>query len=164
MEIRENRERIVMKILVDADACPVKEAIVREAKKRAVPVVMILDNSHLLQDGYSEIVTVDQGADSADFKLISLLSPGDLVVTQDFGVAAMALGKGASAVNQNGLIFTADNIDRLLFERHIGKELRRSGRRSGKTRGRTKEDDAAFIRALVHLLDEPARLGKEPWA
>ena len=114
-----------MKILVDADACPVKKIIVREARQRQIPVIMIIDSSHILQDGYSQVITVDQGTDSADFKLISLTEPGDLVVTQDFGVAAMALSKGASALNQNGLIFTSENIDQLLFERHIGKELRR---------------------------------------
>lgn len=143
-----------MRIYVDADACPVKPIIVREAKKRSVPVTMILDNSHILNDGYSEIITVDQGANSADFKLISLLSPGDLVITQDFGVAAMALGKGAKALNQNGLIFTSGNIDRLLFERHIGKELRRSGKKAGKTRARSKADDEAFEKALIGILDQ----------
>lgn len=141
------------KILVDADACPVKQIIVREAKKRGIPVTMVIDNSHILDDGYSEVITVDQGADAADFKLVSLLSPGDLVVTQDFGVAAMALGKGAMAINQNGLIFTASNIDRLLFERHIGKELRRSGKKAGKTRARSAEDDAAFEKAFIRLID-----------
>lgn len=141
-----------MKILVDADACPVKEIIVRQARRRSIPVIMIIDSSHILQDGYSEVITVDQGADSADFKLISLTAPGDVVVTQDFGVAAMALGKGAAALNQNGLIFTAENIDRLLFERHIGKELRRSGKRARKTRARTKTDDEAFEKALVEIL------------
>lgn len=142
-----------MKILVDADACPVKEIIIREARKRSIPVIMIIDNSHVLQDGYSEIITVDQGADSADFKLISLTSSGDLVITQDFGVAAMALSKNAAALNQNGLIFTPENIDQLLFERHIGKELRRSGKKAGKNRARTKTDDEAFEKAFVDILN-----------
>lgn len=144
-----------MKILVDADACPVKKIIVREARQRQIPVIMIIDSSHILQDGYSQVITVDQGTDSADFKLISLTEPGDLVVTQDFGVAAMALSKGASALNQNGLIFTSENIDQLLFERHIGKELRRSGKKAGKTRARTKTDDTAFEKALIHMLGNP---------
>ena len=83
-----------MEIYVDADACPVKEIIVREAKKRKIPVTMVIDTSHELSDGYSRIITVDKARDSVDIKLINLVSPGDLVVTQDFGVAAMALGKG----------------------------------------------------------------------
>ena len=82
-----------MKILVDADACPVKEIIVRQAKKRGIPVVMLLDTSHILNDGYSKVITVDKGRDSVDIRLANLLEAGDIVVTQDFGVAALALGK-----------------------------------------------------------------------
>ena len=141
-----------MKILVDADACPVKEIIVREAKARALRVIMICDTAHEIRDGYSETVTVDKGADSADLKLISLGEAGDLVITQDYGVAAMALGKGMKALNQNGLIYTADNIDRLLFERFLGKKVRRSGGRTKNMKKRSSEDDAAFERALRMLL------------
>lgn len=141
-----------MKILVDADACPVKEIIVREAKARSLRVIMVCDTAHEIRDGYSETVTVDKGADSADLKLISLGGPGDIVVTQDYGVAAMALGKGMKAVNQNGLIYTADNIDRLLFERFLGKKVRRSGGRTKNMKKRSAEDDAAFERALRQLL------------
>ena len=141
-----------MKILVDADACPVKEIIVREAKARSLRVIMVCDTAHEIRDGYSETVTVDKGADSADLKLISLSEQGDIVVTQDYGVAAMALGKGLKAVNQNGLIYTADNIDRLLFERFLGKKVRRSGGRTKNMKKRSAEDDAAFERSLRQLL------------
>ena len=113
---------------------------------------MVCDTAHEIRDGYSETVTVDKGADSADLKLISLGGPGDTVVTQDYGVAAMALGKGMKAVNQNGLIYTADNIDRLLFERFLGKKVRRSGGRTKNMKKRSAEDDAAFERALRQLL------------
>ena len=148
-----------MKILVDADACPVKDIIVREAKSRRMPVIMVCDTAHELHDGYSEVVTVDKGADSADLKLISLAAAGDLVVTQDFGVAAMALGKGVKALNQNGLIYTADNIDRLLFERFLGKKVRRSGGRTKNMKKRSSEDNDAFERALRQLLD----MEEEKW-
>ena len=94
-----------MKILVDADACPVKEIIVRQAKKRGIPVVMLLDTSHILNDGYSKVITVDKGRDSVDIRLANLLEAGDIVVTQDFGVAALALGKRAKAMNQNGMVY-----------------------------------------------------------
>ena len=83
---------------------------------------------------------------------MGLLTRDDVVVTQDFGLAAMVLGKGARVVNQNGLIYTNDNIDKLLLERHIGQKVRRGG---GKTRGpakRTKEDDARFEAAFESLL------------
>ena len=95
-----------MKILVDADACPVKKIIVRIARKRDIPVTMVIDTAHELNDGYSTVVTVDKGPDSVDFKIMGLLSAGDIVVTQDYGLASIALGKGAMAINQNGLVYT----------------------------------------------------------
>lgn len=145
-----------MKILVDADACPVKNILVREAKKRNLPVTMLIDTSHVLNDGYSTVITVDQGRDSADIRLANLIEKGDLVVTQDFGVAAMALGKGAFALNQNGLVYSDENIDRLLFERHLGQKIRRGGGKAGKAKKRTHADDEAFAAALQKLLDNAA--------
>lgn len=143
-----------MRILVDADACPVRGIIFREAKRRGIPVIMIIDTSHELHDGYSQVITVDKGRDSADFKLISLLLPTDIVVTQDFGVAAMALGKGARALNQNGMAYTAENMDRLLFERHLGQKIRQGGGRRANPRKRTPDDDRAFETELIRLLDQ----------
>jgi len=141
-----------MQILVDADACPVKQIIVRLAKQRSIPVTMLIDTAHELNDGYSTIITVDKQADSVDFALMGLLTRDDIVVTQDFGLAAMALGKGARVVNQNGLVFTNDNIDKLLMERHIGQKVRRGG---GRTKGppkRTKENDERFEATLTSML------------
>jgi uncharacterized protein YaiI (UPF0178 family) len=146
-----------MQILVDADACPVKQIIVRQAKIKKIPVTMLIDTSHEMNDGYSRVITVDKQADSVDYALMGLLTVDDVVVTQDFGLAAMVLGKGAKAINQNGLIFTNENMDGLLLERHIGKQIRRSG---GKTKGpakRTKDDDARFEAAFEKLLSEYTR-------
>lgn len=143
-----------MKILVDADACPVKEILVEEARRRSIPVTMVLDTSHVLNDGYSTVVTVDQGRDSADLRLANLAQPGDLVVTQDYGVAAVALARGAMALNQNGLVYSGSNIDRLLYERALGQEIRRAGGRAGKNRRRTRADDDAFRAALLQLLEK----------
>ena len=142
-----------MKILVDADACPVKTIIVREARKRGIPVTMVIDTSHELNDGYSQVVVVDKGADSADIKLINLTEPGDLVVTQDFGVAAMALGKGALALNQNGMQYTEQNMDQLLFERHVGKEVRRRGQHTKGASKRTDAENHAFEAKFITLLE-----------
>jgi len=142
-----------MQILVDADACPVKQIIVRLAKKNKIPVTMLMDTAHQLNDGYSTVITVDQQADSVDYALMGLLTRDDIVVTQDYGLAAMIIGKGAKAVNQNGLVFTNENIDRLLMERHVGQKIRRSG---GRTKGppkRTKEDDARFEAVFEGLLN-----------
>jgi uncharacterized protein YaiI (UPF0178 family) len=142
----------LMQILVDADACPVKQIIVRLAKERNIPVTRLIDTSNELNDGYSRIITVDKAADSVDYALMGLLTREDIVVTQDFGLAAMVLGKGARVINQNGLVYTNDNIDKLLMERHIGQKVRRSG---GRTKGmpkRTKEDNERFEAAFVKMI------------
>jgi len=142
-----------MQILVDADACPVKEIIVRIAKVKKIPVTMLCDTSHQLNDGYSKIITVDKQADSVDFALIGLLTSSDIVVTQDYGLAAMVLGKGAKAINQNGLVYTNDNIDRLLMERHVSGKIRRGGGRTKGPAKRTKEDNDRFEMAFEKITE-----------
>ncbi len=152
-----------MRILVDADACPVKRIVVRLAKTKQVPVIMVADTSHDLEDGYSEIVIVDKARDSADIKLANLLQKGDVVITQDYGVAAMALGKGAAALDQNGRIYNEENMDRLLFERYLGQKNRCVGGASHRAMGmkgpkrRTAEEDASFEKSLCRLLEIPTK-------
>ena len=143
-----------MKILVDAVACPVKNEIEEIVRRYNISVIMFIDTSHILKSEYSEIVTVDKSADSVDIALINRTCAGDIVVTQDYGVAAMALGKKAYAINQNGLIYTAENIDRLLFERHIGKKVRRSGGRTGTIKKRTLEDNKRFSENFIALIEK----------
>ncbi|GHV55189.1 UPF0178 protein [Synergistales bacterium] len=141
-----------MQILVDADACPVKEIIVRLAKRRGIPVTMLIDTSHELRGGYGTIITVSKQADSVDYALMGLLRSGDIVVTQDFGLAAMALGKGARVIHQNGLVYTNENIDGLLMDRYIGQKVRRGGGRAKGPAKRTKDDDERFEAAFSDLL------------
>jgi uncharacterized protein YaiI (UPF0178 family) len=141
-----------MQILVDADACPVKEIIVRLAKKKEIPVTMLIDTSHQLNDGYSRVITVDKGADRVDFALMELVDNNDIVVTQDYGLAAMVLSKGAKVINQNGWIYTNENIDRLLMERHLNAKIRRAGNRRSGISKRTKADNTKFEVAFERLL------------
>lgn len=142
-----------MKILVDADSCPVKDIIVKTAKKYNLEVIMFFDTSHIYEDDYSKVLTVDKGRDSADFALINFLKKGDIVVTGDYGVASLALTKIASALNQNGLIYTNMNIDTLLYNRYIGSKIRSAG---GKTKGpkkRNSKDDKSFEESLMKLIE-----------
>lgn len=143
-----------MRILVDADACPVKKQIIRVAKRHQIPVMMLIDTSHQLEDGYSQVIVVDKARDSVDIKLINLLRKEDLVVTQDYGVAAMALGKGAKAIHQSGMVYDQNNIDRLLFERHLGAKIRRAGGKTANPKKRAPADDLAFEAALERLVQE----------
>ena len=115
-----------MQIFVDADACPVVGIVEKIAKQHNVPVTLLCDTNHVLSSDYSEVIVVGAGADAVDYKLISICRKRDIVVSQDYGVAAMALGKGAYAIHQSGKWYTNDNIDQMLMERHLNKKARRS--------------------------------------
>ncbi len=146
-----------MRILVDADACPVKQIIEKTAKKYRIDVVMYIDSSHILSSDYSRIVQVGQGKDAVDIALMNDCEKGDIVVTQDYGVASMALGKKAYAIGNSGLIYDNDNIDKLMFERFLHQKVRRSGKKGGKMNNpkkRTNEDDLRFERNLIKLCEE----------
>ena len=144
-----------MRILVDADACPVVRIVEAVAKRRQLPVTLLCDTNHVLTSDYSEVKTIGAGADAVDFALINLCRQGDVAVTQDYGVAALALGKGACAIHQSGREFTPENIDGLLMERHMAKKARMSKAKhhlKGPPK-RTKEDDLRFEAAFEKLLD-----------
>ena len=150
-----------MKIYVDADACPVKSIIVDTAKRYRIDVVMVCDTSHIINDGYSEVITVDKASDSADLALINCVNKGDVVVTQDYGVGCLAISKGAYAINQNGMIYSDDNIDRILFERFLSKKVRNSGGKTKNISKRTKVDDEMFKSVFNKLINEVYSNGTE---
>lgn len=143
-----------MKILVDADACPVVRQVEKIAKKYSVPVILLCDTNHILTSDYSEIKVIGAGADAVDIALANICKRGDVAVTQDYGVAALVLGKGGYAIHQSGKIFTNDNIDGLLMERHINKKARMASSKNHLKgpKKRTKEDDLRFESAFESLL------------
>lgn len=145
-----------MKIMVDADACPVKELIIGYAKKHGLEVIMVCDVAHILfyQEDFVTIVTVDQGADSADLAIANRTQRGDICITQDYGLASLLLAKKATVLHPNGFFYTQENIDRMLFERHLSREMRRQKKsRGGHIRKRTKEDDEKFLSALERAIE-----------
>ena len=149
-----------MQIYVDADACPVVGIVEKIAKKYQIPVTLLCDTNHVLTSDYSEVVVVGAGADAVDYKLISLCHRGDIVVSQDYGVAAMALGKGAYAIHQSGKWYTEENIDQMLMERHLNKKARRASHKNHLKgpKKRTAEDDERFAQSFERLIE--AALGE----
>ena len=109
-------------IYVDADACPVVRIVEKIAEKYTIPVTLLCDTNHVLQSDYSEVIVVGAGADAVDYKLISICHKGDIAVSQDYGVAAMALGKSTYAIHQSGKRQTNDNIERMPMERLLNKK------------------------------------------
>ncbi len=145
-----------MKILVDADACPVVKEIESIARMHAVEVVLLCDTSHILQTDYSRVEVISAGAEAVDMALMNFCKRGDVVVTQDYGVAAMVLGKGAFAMHQDGWQYTNDNIERLLMERYEAKKWRRTSGRyaSGGQKKRTEKDNEKFFSAFLQMVKE----------
>ena len=143
-----------MQIFVDADACPVVGIVETIAEKYNISTTLLCDTNHVLYSDYSEVIVVGAGADAVDYKLISICHKGDIVVSQDYGVAAMALGKGVYAIHQSGKLYTDENIDRMLMERHLNKKARR-GSAKNHIKGpkkRTNEDDERFAQSFEKLV------------
>ena len=154
VEITTRETRLMMQILVDADACPVVDIVELIAEKYNIPTTLLCDTNHVLFSDYSKVIVVGAGADAVDYKLISICHKGDVVVSQDYGVAAMALGKGAYAIHQSGKWYTNENIDQMLMERHLNKKARRSSHKSHMKgpRKRTEEDDVRFAQSFEKLI------------
>ena len=143
-------------IYVDADACPVVKQIEKVAKCHNIPVTLFCDTNHVLKSDYSEVRIIGSGADAVDFALVNSSRAGDIVVTQDYGVAAMALARGAYAINQDGGRYTNENIEGLLAKRHFIKKMINATHKHHLKgpRKRTVEDDEKFSEALEQLLNK----------
>lgn len=143
-----------MRILVDADACPVVDIIEELAMKHEIPVILFADTSHILVSDYSEVRVIDKGADAVDFAIMGVCQQGDIIVTHDYGVAAMALGMGVKAIHHTGREYTDDNIEQLLMDRHLAKKERAKGKRRVKSSPR-EVIEGSFCENFEELLKSP---------
>ncbi len=141
-----------MRVLIDADGCPVVDIAAKIAKLKNAECIILCDTSHVFEKDGANTITVSKGADSVDFVLVNMVQKGDIVVTQDYGLAAMCLARGALPINQNGVTYDNDNIDGLLMQRHMAKKIRMSGGRLKGNLKRTPEQDKAFHEKLKELL------------
>lgn len=139
-------------VIVDADACPrgALRILQRLQPECGYRLITVASFHHRIEG--TEHVTVGDAPDEADLAVANRVRPGDIVVTQDWGLAALALAKGARCLSPNGFIYTSDRIDFLLDERHIKAKHRRAGGRTRGPQARTPEDDEAFEQALRRLL------------
>lgn len=141
-----------MKVLIDADACPVTDIAVTVCRQKHVECVLLCDTAHEIHRDGAQTLVFDKGADSVDFALVNRVCAGDIVITQDYGLASMCLAKCARVLHQDGWEYTEYNIQALLFQRHESKKHRMAG---GRTKGPSKrkpEQDAAFRNAFQQLL------------
>lgn len=143
-------------VWVDADGCPVVTETIALCREFKTACVLLCDTAHEMAREGAVTITVSKGADSVDYALVNRVQKGDLVVTQDYGLAAMCLARGTRPLNQNGLLFTADNMDSLLFARHNNRKIRNAGGRIKGPAKRTAQQNEDFSNALRRLLEEDA--------
>ena len=141
-----------MKVLIDADGCPVVDIAVAEAKKRGIECLILCDTAHYFAKDGAKTITVSTGSDSADFVLVNLVKNSDIVITQDYGLAAMCLAKKAFVLNQDGMEYTSFNIDSLLQSRHMAKKIRNAGGRLKGPSKRKKEQNDSFLKSYISLI------------
>ena len=141
-----------MKILIDADGCPVVDIAVRLGTKYGVPCLILCDTAHEFTRNGVETLVFDKGADSVDYSLVNRVVPGDIVITQDYGLASMCLARNARVLHQDGWEYTRDNIDALLLVRHESRKHRAAGGRFKGPKKRTFQQDLAFEQALRMIL------------
>ncbi len=141
-----------MKVLIDADACPVVDIAVQLCADHNIQCVLFCDTAHEIRKAGAITLVLDKGADSVDFALVNQAESGDIVITQDYGLASMCMAKGARILHQDGWEYTQYNIEALLYQRHTAREFRAAG---GRTKGPSKRkpaQDEAFRSALSDLL------------
>lgn len=141
-----------MEIYIDADGCPVVEQTIKIAKKYNIGVIIVKNFAHQITSDYASVISVDISRDSADFYIVNHLNAQDIVITQDYGLAAMVISKQAIPINQNGIIYTKENIDGMLNRRHLHQELRRQNKYLGKSKKRKIQWDISFEEQLRKLL------------
>lgn len=143
----------MVNLYIDADGCPVVDETIELACYYELPVTIVCDTSHVFSSEYASVLMADKGRDQSDFLILKHITKGDVVITQDYGLAALALSKGAYAISQNGLVYREENMDELLHSRHQHALLRKH-KHYGHIPKRTQEDDVKFMDALDELLRE----------
>ncbi len=141
-----------MKLLIDADGCPVVDIALTVCRNYSIPCLLLCDTAHEFHREGADTLVFDKGADSVDYALVNRVSSGDVVITQDYGLASMCLARQARVLHQDGWEYTLHNIDGLLLLRHDARKHRAAGGRMKGPKKRTDSQNQAFARALDGLL------------
>lgn len=141
-----------MKVLIDADACPVTDIAIELCIRHRRECLLLCDTAHEFHRNGAQTLVFNKGSDSVDYALVNRVAPGDIVITQDYGLASMCLARGAKVLHQDGWQYTRDNIDALLFQRHQARKYRSAGGRTKGPKKRTVQQDQAFRESFQTLL------------
>lgn len=151
-----NSSRTDFKIVIDADSCPVTDVVIKVARQTSIPVLAVASISHVLncQEAGVTVIEVDNIPQAADVTIVNNVKDRDIVITGDYGLASVALARGARAISPRGLVFSAENIDRLLLQRHIDAKIRQGGGRTKGPKSFTAEDRDKFEQALRRMIGD----------
>ena len=141
-----------MRILIDADGCPVVNETIKVAHKFNLESIIFCDTSHNFEEKNIKVIVVSKGIDAVDFAILNNIEKGDIVITQDYGLASLVLSRNSYAINQSGMVYTNENIDELLYSRYISKKMRNSGARIKGPKKRDKSQDIIFKENLEKLM------------
>ena len=141
-----------MRILIDADGCPVVNETIKVAHKFNLESIIFCDTSHNFDEKNVKVIVVSKGIDAVDFAILNNIENGDIVITQDYGLASLVLSRNSYAINQSGMVYTNENIDELLYSRYISKKMRNSGARIKGPKKRDKSQDIIFKENLEKLI------------
>ncbi len=142
-----------MKVLIDADACPVWRIAVKICRENEVDYILVCDSSHYFKEEFN-VVYVDGGSDAADYKIVELTKEGDIVITQDYGLATMVLSKSAHAINQNGMVYNDQNIMGLLESRAFSAKLRKHKTHLKGPKKRNENQNDSFRVSFENLINK----------
>lgn len=146
---------MINRIIIDGDACPVTDDVIRITQDTDISVLIIRSVNHFSLKEYPENVTityVDHGVDSADFRIVKLTKSSDIVVTQDYGLASLILNKAQHVIHHKGYEYTTNNIEQLLTQRHVSAQVRQQGGRTKGPKKLTQEDHLVFSEFLTNLI------------
>lgn len=141
-----------MRILIDAYGCPVVNETIKVAHKFNLESIIFCDTSHNFDEKNIKVIVVSKGIDAVDFAILNNIEKGDIVITQDYGLASLVLSRNSYAINQSGMVYTNENIDELLYSRYISKKMRNSGARIKGPKKRDKSQDIIFKENLEKLI------------
>lgn len=141
-----------MKILIDGDSSPVFKIVESICKDLGIDLLVVKNYNHNIYSDYAQVINVDNDKEAADMKIVNLVERNDIVISQDYGLAAMVIGKGAYAINQNGKVINKNNIDFLLNSRYINQKVMLEEKIYPKSKKRTSEDNKNFKKEFLKLI------------
>ena len=145
-----------MRLLIDGDACPDRQKVIELALHYGVEVLLFIDFAHVIEDERIQIIMCEVGKDSVDQMILSYLQEGDLLISQDYGLASILIDKIFGIINPSGFRYTKWNIDTLMFQRHMSAKERASGKRTKGPKKREDNQDKIFREILEQIVKQLA--------